>query len=339
MQSLLEKMTSYVGIVCNPDGPIGSGVFIESKKSEMLLMTSRHVIIPAVLGGWTTINYLEDKTFTFAPDSVRIAPDLDIGYLSLPQDKNAKNFFTTSHLNITNQAPLRVGESIYFSGIPYCSLGGLNNLTNSVDEIFLLNAEASVQQIQENVIACLLSETVLNDLESKGITSLAGCSGGPVFSSSMNLVGILKAQTITQSGKLDGIHFVPATQIPYLVDSEGIPDGELFNDYIMTEMGYRFHLNVVKNNSIQTFECDLIFEHWQSSNNFSKKYGDFYRTRTLVLGRGTTMENFSINVTTIAYRMDDLKSNSLNLWEEVNRVLGYPKLRVQGYELAPLKSS
>lgn len=188
----MEYFNKTVEIVCSNDKSISyaTGTVISNNG---LIITNKHVVSNYIEESSIKVNYI-DNTISYDARIIKVSEEYDLALISI--DKDTDYFY-----NITED--FIVGEDIYGIGNPF-------GLGLSLYKGIITSSYKNMNFDNEKILSIQTS-----------IEFDDGASGGPVFNSKGELIGLMTYRLVVSYGYVPGVSFlVPSQSIKQFLNRE-----------------------------------------------------------------------------------------------------------------------
>lgn len=187
-----EWIQKRTATVVGDDGRGGSGVYLELENASRAVLTARHVVLRAIISGELTIAPLGwNNTRSVPPRTITIHAEVDAALLRLQNNEDAPEYLSYAEWACQEPSSLEQGTAVICSG----AVGEWKttpDLSTRIIELTMVPQywTSIVRAADEHGAFCADIDEKKRPLP----LSFAGMSGGPFFSLSRRLLGILTTE-------------------------------------------------------------------------------------------------------------------------------------------------
>lgn len=328
--NLSSWVQSRLGMIVGADGRGGSGACIELEDGSEALVTARHVIIDTILTGSMSIARFSDRQ-TITPERIRISSRSDAAYIVSKSSNPESPRIKFKDWTETN-AELKAGMLVLPVGFP----GAWKEVDEEKKAIPSMKALALATTLSDppargDYIICDLDERV------PGLPStLAGMSGGPLFSADRKFLGVLVHEVRRiGNGEHGEIHAAPVSELRELFE----PAKSSISDYIRQKASAPALPLVNQRDQSRRATMEIQAEMYWSEKTPNAPMGRFGRIQMLRFLTPPGAENFPINTESLFFPNDDSEAaRKRALHEEVKFLLNRTGWAIEPEFLGALES-
>ena len=302
-ESFKKEVLRRIVLLNGASGGLGSGLLVEHPSGGTGVLTALHVAVRAILQNKLTASFTRVSNLEIEPIALRLAARSDAALLKfsrpLPQGAlSIKDWQSLGHESSWSN------KDVYSIGLPAFmrrKRSGLRAWWNRADGV---------------VIPCKLTSMNADNLVvgeipvgSRVSSSLAGISGGPVFSEGGELIGINTIESVI-GNKVTELHITPRQNWGDLI--EPFRPGDELDDYEFSRQQFHSHLGL-RNPGTQIF--DGPFFHavvnggvWRSRSKPEHKWGCYGRIENILIDGS----RYPINIESV-YSIQD--RHSRDTWQ------------------------
>lgn len=289
-KTLCTWVMERVGYVLGSTGRGGSGVFVETTDGHTALLTARHVLIPAILSGEVTVaHYLTQTARSVEPSAVRIAARADAALVFVP-DGLVPARLSPQDWNPDTEPSVTSGQGVIAAGAP-SEWKTEPDLARRVIQSArtLLFWTAVTNPNAQGYVVCDVNEKITSMP-----STFRGMSGGPVFDTNRQLVGVNKGE---QRGMTDGKLFATPRRAWQDLYVPFMPTKDMPTDYMHQVAGMPL---LVRHEdappSSDPVLASFLAEYFWSLSNPEHRYGEFGRIIAIVFGHTPVTTRYKVNV-------------------------------------------
>lgn len=297
-EELYRWVFERVGYVIGADGRGGSGVFVKTPEGRIALLTARHVVFPCILSGEVQVAASIDGKARFKmPRSVRVSATCDAALVTMPDDFQAPAYLEPDAWDPFHHSDPTPGDHVIAAGMPGLWKAEPDLERRRIDgaRTLVLWTVARDGLHQGGLIECKADKRI------GGLPStLRGMSGGPLFTISRRLLGVIRLETISAS--VDGSLFSTPRCAWVDLFHPWRPDHDVPADLMGVSVGH----DLIRDRA-GGFEMPLQIQaelYWSPSEP-NLKYGGFGRVNAIVFRAGDPARQFPVNVEWIFYFESD----------------------------------
>jgi hypothetical protein len=196
-EQLYRWVFERVGYVVGADGRGGSAVFVRTPEGRTALLTASHVVIRCILTGEIQVAALIDGRGQFKqPLSIRLSIKCDAALLTMRDD-----FPIPACLEPTDWDPDRYTEPPPGTHVIAAGMPGMWKAEPDVEKRRIDGGRTLLLWTEAKAVSTLshLIEIRANKRIDGLPTTLRGMSGGPLFTTRRELLGVLNAETLDEA--------------------------------------------------------------------------------------------------------------------------------------------